>query len=197
MAVGVSGQTRRLPELQSDAPFSAFDYSQWSPSLSPNRRRLLVVLGVSDRHPSSQGQPGIGLLGFDLQSGRQTQNGWSAARPGPEPLYPGTPVEWRGDVWVLPRLEPEDLRLGPEGDADPANALIVTDPRLRLTRLDLADPALSGPVHQSVWGTSTSAVTWRTRELLALGAALVLVLAWRVRRRGIRTSTGSGRSGGA
>jgi hypothetical protein len=198
VAVDLSGQTRRLPTLQNEVPFSVFLYSQWSPSLSPDRRTLLIVLGVSDQHPSAQGQSGIAPLVFDLQSGRQTGNGWSAAEPGSEPLYSGTPVEWRGNVWVLPRLEPEGLRLGPEGDADPDHALIVTDPRLRFTRLDLADRALSGPVHESVWGTSTSAISWRTRELVLLAGAGALAFAWWARRRAVRGGPqGSGRSGDA
>ena len=96
-------------------------------------------------------------------------------------------MEWQDQSWVLPRLEKEGLRLGPGGDADPAHALVVTDPRLHLTRFDLADDALSGPAHTSVWGTSVSTLSWRWKEfaILACAGLVVLLVLWRrVRTRG-------------
>lgn len=104
-------------------------------------------------------------------------------------------AEWRGQDWVAPL--PGEAVTVLAMRREPQQAVLVADPRLHLAWLDLADRSLSGPAHESVWGTSTSAISWRTRELVALGAALLLVLAWRVRRRWIRTSAGSGRNGGA
>lgn len=185
VAVGLTGQIRRLPGLRSDTPVWRSTYTRWSPSLSPDHRTLTLVLGVSRDYPDGQGRTGIELLGFDLESGAQTLDGWSAVGVDTDspPLYSGTPLEWRADTWALPRLEAEGLRLGPEGDAAPSRALVVTDPRLRLTRLDLADDALSGPAHTSLWGTSVSALSWRGAELLVLGGAAAVALAWWTRRR--------------
>lgn len=195
VALDLAGQRRRLPVLLSETEVPGSTYTQWSPSLSPDHHTLFVALGVSRSYPQGMGQSGIGLLSFDLRSGAQTSEGWTSVGAETEspPLYSGTPVEWRDSTWVLPRLETEGLRLGPEGVADPSRALVVTDPRLHLTRLDLADDALSGPAHTSIWGTSVSTLSWRWPEagLVAGGVGLVVLL-WLRRRRSVRTRAQAG-----
>ena len=61
-------------------------------------------------------------------------------------------------------------------------------------RLDLADNALSGPAHTSIWGTSVStplAPPWRDPELRILGGATLTALAWWTRR-GLRNRGDAG-----
>ena len=197
VALGLTGQSRALPPLERDERVSAFSYSQWSPSLSPDRRTL--VLGVGAQRGTADNTDGSVTLGFDLRTGRQVED---TSNPGLAPPAMSLPTEmgslhaeWRGQDWVAPL--PGEAVTVMAMRREPQQAVLVADPRLHLGWLDLADSALSGPAHESVWGTSTSAISWRTRELTALGAALLLVLAWRVHRRWIRTSTGSGRNGGA
>jgi aminopeptidase-like protein len=69
---------------------------------------------------------------------------------------------------------------------------VVTDPRLQLTRLDLADDALSGPAHTTIWGTSVSTLSWRWPEAVLVAAVALGVLLWLRRRRSVRTRAQAG-----
>jgi hypothetical protein len=190
----LDGRRTPLARLSGDgAAIASTTVSQWSPSLSPDRRTLLLALDATGQDTVAPEGPGRRIMSFDLASGTQTTNAWTSAAEADKPFAVGTPVEWRDSTWVLPRLETEGLRLGPEGDADPSRALVVTDPRLHLTRLDLADDALSGPPHTSIWGTSVSTLSWRWLEagLVAGGVGLVVLL-WLARRRRVRSRAQAG-----
>ena len=189
----LDGRRTPLARLSGEgAAVAAAALDQWSPSLSPDRRALLLAVDASGRDAGPEGR-GRRIITFDLASGAQQTNTWTPADQADKPFAVGTPVEWQDGTWVLPRLEAEGLRLGPEGVADPSRALVVTDPRLRLTRLDLADDALSGPAHTSIWGTSVSTLSWRWPEagLVAGGVGLVVLL-WLRRRRRVRSRAQAG-----
>jgi hypothetical protein len=153
-----------------------------------------LLLALDDKGQGSSGSAGGGrhLLAFDLETGTETLSAWTATGAADSLYMVGTPVEWRDDRWALPRLEAEGLRLGLEGDARPDRALVVTDPRLQLTRLDLADDALSGPAHTTIWGTSVSTLSWRWAEAVLVAAVALGVLLWLRRRRSVRTRAQAG-----
>ncbi|MDF2091510.1 hypothetical protein P0Y31_04060 [Knoellia sp. 3-2P3] len=190
----LDGRRTPLARLSGEgAAVAAASLDQWSPSLSPDRRALLLAVDPTGADAVGPEGPGRRIITFDLASGAQQTNTWTPADQADKPYAVGTPVEWQDGTWVLPRLEAEGLRLGPEGVADPSRALVVTDPRLHLTRLDLADDALSGPTHTSIWGTSVSTLSWRWPEagLVAGGVGLVVLL-WLRRRHRVRSRTQAG-----
>lgn len=187
----LNGQRTSLPRLGGEGARVGWTaVSQWSPSLSPDRRTLALALDADTRTSGSPTAAPPSVVAFDLRTGSEL---FRAARtPGAADslLMVGTPVEWRGDQWVLPGLETEGLRLEPEGDANPAQALVVTDPRLQLTRLDLAEQALAGPTHSSIWGTAVWTLSWRWREASLVAGVVVALLLWRGRRLRNRTESG-------
>jgi hypothetical protein len=173
-------------------PADSTALDRWAPSLSPDRQTLLLAPDDKSQGSAGSASGGRHLVAYDLETGIETLSGWTATGAADSLYMVGTPVEWRDSTWILPRLETEGLRLGPEGDADPSRALVVTDPRLHLTRLDLADDALSGPAHTTIWGTSVSTLSWRWPEAVLVAGVALGVLLWLRRRRSVRTRAQAG-----
>ena len=189
----LDGRRTPLARLSGEsAAVASAALDQWSPSLSPDRRTLLLALDATGADAVGPEGDGRRITTFDLASGAQQTSAWTGPAETDKAFAVGTPVEWRDRTWVLPRLEAEGLRLGPEGEADPSRALVVTDPRLHLTRLDIADDALSGPAHTSIWGTSVSTLSWRWPEALLVAGGALAVLLWLGRRRSVRTRAQAG-----
>ncbi|WP_156399994.1 hypothetical protein [Phycicoccus sp. Soil748] len=196
VALGLDGSVRRLPVLRPATPVSGFAYSQWSPSLSPDRRSLAIGLG-GDQHDSGPGSgsgsgSGSTVLVFDVASGREVDTSEVAS-----PFLPPTTashagakhLEWRGATWYGTPPGEVVTAVAPRTTGAPA---LVADPALRLGWLDLADDALAGPAHSSLLGTHTGWAAWHWRELL-LGAAALMVLG--LTRRGLLSA--AARTGGA
>ena len=181
VALAVDGGAHPLPALRPDHALSAFDVNQWSPSLSPDHLTLLLAYGPRDGADAATS--GTEVLGFDLTTGQQ--NSTTAAHgdvpmPGsPMALAGSTHTEWRRSQWFGNRPGEGVTEVSP--GLIGGQPTIVVDPRLNLGWLDLADQALSGPAHTTLWGTHESWASWHWRELLLAAAGLGAF--WLLRRR--------------
>ena len=79
-------------------------------------------------------------------------------------LAGSTHTEWRRSQWFGNRPGEGVTEVSP--GLIGGQPTIVVDPRLNLGWLDLADQALSGPAHTTLWGTHESWASWHWRELL-------------------------------
>jgi hypothetical protein len=171
-----TGERRPLPTLQPARPFGDTEISQWSPAVSPDGRRLAL-----SRHPFDEPLV-VAWSTFDLATGAEQGSGqYATGRITDVGSIVGL-LQWRGDDVVATIPTGHGTVLGP-GDA-PAAATMLVDPRLDVEALLMAQRALAGPAHGSLWGHGTNWAMWRWREcLVALLGLTVVTALWRRRPR--------------
>lgn len=168
-----TGRRTQLPNLQPERPFVDGEISQWSPAVSPDGRRLAMSRGASEDDPFR-----IAWSSFDLATGVELGSGEYATQEPADVSSVRTPLQWRGDDLAATIPTSAGTVLGP--GYGPSSATMLVDPRLDAEVLLMAQDALTGPAHGSLWGHSTAWVAWRWKEcLVAVLGLAVLIALWR------------------
>ena len=95
-----------------------------------------------------------------------------------------SPLQWRGTDVVATIPTSAGTVVGTR--YGPSSATMLVDPCLDVEVLLMAQDALAGPAHGSLWGHSTGWVAWRWKECLVavLGLAILIALRRRLPRNG-------------